>query len=161
MKKTILLIIALSAVFFAGNFLFSGRESQFLLSKNSKEENIIHKNIKIGESTVKIEVAISEEDKKRGLSGREFLPEDQGLLFVFELPGFHSFWMKEMNFPIDIIWIGDNLEIIGIEENLDPDSYPQIFSPPKPTWLVLEVNAGWAKRHNAEAGMTAKFLDIR
>ena len=81
------------------------------------------------------------------------------MLFVFDKSGFYPFWMKEMNFSIDIVWIGDNWEIIGVAENLNPDSYPQTFSPSQPVWLVLEVNAGWVKRHNIKTGMTVKVLN--
>lgn len=137
--------------------MFSNNQSEILASKNLKEENITYKNIGIGNSVIKVKVALSEEEKRKGLSGREFLPKDQGLLFIFNKPGFYQFWMKEMNFPIDIVWIGDNLEIIDLTENLKPDSYPQTFFPSKPAQFVLEVNAGWIKRHYIKKGMTARI----
>lgn len=147
MKKVIFLIVIVLFLFFP--------------SKNPKEENIFIENIAMGDSVIKVEIAISEEEKKRGLSGRKFLPENQGLLFVFDKSGFYSFWMKDMNFPIDIVWLGNNLEIIDMGENLGPETYPQTFFPQRPAKFVLEVNAGWIKRHNIKLGMTAKVLSAK
>src|SRR3989344_8940875 len=61
--------------------------------------------IKIGQKTIFIEIADTQEKQKKGLSGRDNLPEDSGMLFVFKEEGHHQFWMKDMNFSIDIIWI--------------------------------------------------------
>ena len=157
MKKIIFLVVVALAIFFIGDFLFSGRENQFFPLKNLKEENIIYKNIAMGDSVIKAEIALSEEEKRKGLSGRKFLPEDAGMLFIFDKPNLYVFWMKEMKFPIDIIWIGDNLEIIDITENLNPDSYPRTFFPSKPAQFVVEVNAGWVKKHYIKKGMTVRI----
>ena len=159
MKKVIFPIVIIAVLFLVGKFLFSNHEKGILASKNLKKENIAYKNIKISDSIIKAEIAASEENKKRGLSGRESLVETAGMLFVFDKSGFYPFWMKEMNFSIDIVWIGDNWEIIGVAENLNPDSYPQTFYPPKPARLALEVNAGWAKKNNVKIGMTASVLN--
>ena len=159
MKKIFFLIFIVAVLFLAGKVLFSNRGNETLAPKNLKKEKIVHKNIGIGDSIVRAEIALSEEEKKKGLSGKESLAEAAGMLFVFDKSGFYPFWMKEMNFSIDIVWIGDNWEIIGVAENLNPDSYPQTFSPSQPVWLVLEVNAGWVKRHNIKTGMTVKVLN--
>ncbi len=88
----------------------------------------------------------------RGLSGRVRLPDKEGMLFVFPKPAVYRFWMKEMRFPIDIIWIGVEKKVVGFSENLAPESYPETFAPPSPVQYVLEVNAGWVQRHNLALG---------
>ena len=89
-----------------------------------------------------MEIANTDAERTQGLSGRASLPAGTGLLFVFESPGKYGFWMKDMNFPIDIVWLGDGMLPVGIEKNVSPDSYPQVFYPPVPVRYVLEVNAG-------------------
>lgn len=101
--------------------------------------------LQIGEQIFKLEIADEPEELARGLSGREKLPEDYGLLFVFPKPGRHGFWMKDMKFPIDIIWLDENKEIISITKNLEPNSYPQVFYPPRDIKYALEINTGIIK----------------
>lgn len=106
---------------------------------------------------VEIEVARTPEEQARGLSGRESLAENAGMLFVYEQSITPSFWMKEMNFPLDIIWIGEDKKIVDITENMLPETYPQTFQPKALVQYVLEVNAGWAKNHNISIDDRAEF----
>ena len=112
--------------------------------------------IKIGGFNMKVELANTPQQHQKGLSSRTSLDYDKGMLFVFENPIIPSFWMKDMNFSIDIIWIDEDFAIIDIEHSISPESFPETFSPPQSVSYVLEVNAGWARR----AGLTIyqKFL---
>jgi len=101
--------------------------------------------IEIEGKTFKLEIADEPEELTQGLSGREKLAQDYGLLFVFPKPGRHGFWMKDMKFPIDIIWLNENREVIGITKNLEPSSYPQVFYPPSEIKYALEINTGIIK----------------
>jgi len=100
--------------------------------------------------TLKIELAQTEAERRQGLSGRASLPEDSGMLFVFDAPTYPGFWMKDMNFPLDVIWLDENWQVVGITANVLPDSFPQAFYPPQGKLIkyVLELNAGWADTHN-------------
>lgn len=91
---------------------------------------------------INIEIADTNAERMQGLSGRESLETGRGILFIFPESGLYGFWMKDMNFSIDIIWLNGDLQPIGIEKNISPDSYPQVFYPPVPVKYVLEVNAG-------------------
>src|SRR3989339_720000 len=64
------------------------------------------------------------------------------LFGIFNKIGVYHFWMKDMNFPIDIIWIGEDYKIVYIKENALPESYPEKFNPNQPALYVLEINAG-------------------
>lgn len=98
--------------------------------------------LKINDFLLRVEIADIEEKRMMGLSGRQNLAENEGMLFVFEEPDFYSFWMKDMNFPIDIVWIGQDLKIADITENVSPETFPNVFGPKAKIKYVLEVNAG-------------------
>lgn len=93
----------------------------------------------------------------QGLSGRESMPHNHGMLFIFSEPGKHCFWMKDMNFPLDMIWINADKEVIDIREDIQPDSYPQSFCPDQPALYVLEVNAGVADKAYLTPGSKLQF----
>jgi uncharacterized membrane protein (UPF0127 family) len=88
----------------------------------------------------------------KGLSGHPGLDENEGMLFVFEDSIERSFWMKDMNFSIDIIWIDENFKVVGFVERATPESYPQSFSSLVPVQYVLEVNAGDVAKKGIEVG---------
>ncbi|MEK7510163.1 MAG: DUF192 domain-containing protein [Patescibacteria group bacterium] len=99
-----------------------------------------------------LQVVRTPEEQSVGLSGRESLAENAGMLFVYKKPFIPGFWMPDMRFSIDIIWIDKNRKIVGIEDNVAPQTYPDIFQPSLPVLYVLEVNANWAKNHNISIG---------
>ncbi len=98
--------------------------------------------IQIGTTTITAEIADTKKKRGLGLSGRSTLPADRGMLFIFDQPNKHGFWMKDMNFPLDIVWFDKNRTIVGITKNLQPNSYPQIFYPPQEIVSALEINTG-------------------
>lgn len=107
-----------------------------------------------------VDVADTPEKKAQGLSGRIGMGEDEGMLFVYDAPGLYTFWMKDMLFSIDIIWINENYEIVDIAKNALPDSFLQTFQPQKPAQYVLEVNAGFSDRNNIQIGSRVDFSEI-
>ena len=74
------------------------------------------------------------------------------MLFIFNSADNYGFWMKDMIFPIDIIWIGENKKIVYIEKNVLPESYPKNFSPNVKAMYVLEVLSGFSEKHNIKIG---------
>lgn len=114
-------------------------------------------------TAVAVEVADSAEERRVGLSEHVSLAPDRGMLFLFDEPGAYAFWMKDMDFSIDIIWLNGET-IVGIEPNV-PVPTPgvgtgdlPIYEPEFPTDRVLEVNAGLAAAHGLAPG---DFLDIQ
>ncbi len=103
-------------------------------------------------TAVSVELAETREQQERGLGGRTGLAEDRGLLYILRKPDFYTFWMKDMTFPIDIIWIDKNQKVIDISHSLTPDTYPRIFQPVHPAQIILEVSAGFAKKHDIQIG---------
>lgn len=96
-------------------------------------------------------------DRMRGLSNREYLSYNEAMLFVFPDAGMHGIWMKEMRFPIDIIWLDEQQMVITIESNVSPDSYPTVFNPVTPAKYVVEVNAGWAMQNEVDIKTKLNF----
>jgi len=135
MVKNILLGIGFFIILIIGGGLYN-----FLIG--NKQEKLAE--VKIGDAKFEVEVADSVLKKARGLSNRGGLPENKGMLFVFDISGQYPFWMKGMNFPLDIIWIkGD--KIIGIEKNIPPPAAGEIlksYQPAESIDKVLEINAG-------------------
>lgn len=106
----------------------------------------------IGSTPVEASVADTLSSRIKGLSGTPFLPDNVVKLFAFGAAGNHSIWMKDMNYSIDILWVSEAGEIVHIEENASPESYPESFSSPVPAWYVIETNAGFVERHEITLG---------
>lgn len=88
------------------------------------------------------EVAATQAVREKGLSNRVSLPTNHAMLFVFDQSGEYCFWMKDMRFPLDMIWLDANKKIIYIQENATPASYPAAFCPGQFAQYVVEVNDG-------------------
>ena len=129
----------------------------FLFNINQKQDPTETKIVSVRDMKVKVDLALTLEEQGQGLSGRESLKEDEGMLFVFEKPGQYSFWMKDMNFPIDIIWIGENLKVVYIKENVLPESYPETYGPDRDAKYVLEVISGFSEKNNLKIGDRVEF----
>jgi uncharacterized membrane protein (UPF0127 family) len=106
----------------------------------------------IGETKVSASIAQSWPDRIKGLSGTKFLPEDTVKLFIYESEGFHSIWMKEMNYAIDIIWVNTEGSIVYLIEEATPESYPAMFVPDVPALYVIETVAGFIRKHGIKVG---------
>ena len=102
----------------------------------------------LGGAQVFVEIADTSSLREKGLSGHKKLSADQGMLFVFQESQQYGFWMKDMLFPIDIIWFDSNRKIVDVWENATPESYPKIFTPRALSLFVLEVPAGFFAEHN-------------
>lgn len=101
---------------------------------------------------VSVTIADDVAERQQGLSGVESLDELEGKLFMFDVEGYYDIWMKDMRFPIDIIFINNELEIVHIEENVLPETYPLTFTSPVPARFVLETNAHFARSFNVSVG---------
>ena len=106
----------------------------------------------IGDTQIVLELARTDAQKTLGLGGRTELDADHGMLFINTEEGEYGFWMKDMRFSIDILWLAEDGRVVDIKENAPPDSYPRVFAPRSPARLVLEVNAGFASSHHVNIG---------
>jgi uncharacterized membrane protein (UPF0127 family) len=118
--------------------------------------------VKIKDITIPVETASGVHQIARGLSGRDSLQQDSGMLFLFDRKYYYNFWMRGMRFPIDIAMI-DNGEIVDAFESVQPprDSTPSRlakYSPSVPVDVVLEVNAGFLDRNGINVGDKVEII---
>ena len=108
---------------------------------------------------IPVEVADTVEKRSLGLGKRSGLENGWGMLFVFEKRKQHGFWMKDMQFPLDIIWL-DNHRIVHILRNVQPaksGNNPSVMIPPVAGNFVLEIDAGYADKLNLQVGQHLKY----
>lgn len=106
----------------------------------------------IGSVTVQASIADSLPERIKGLSDTPYLPKGVVKLFAFGAAGEHAIWMKDMNYPIDIIWTNKEGVIVHVEEKVSPKTYPDSFGSPKPAWYVIETNAGFVEENSLTVG---------
>lgn len=126
---------------------------------NAKKNSSGSPTLAIAGHLLKVEIADTEEKQQQGLSGRDSLPQNSGMLFIMPMPGRYTFWMKDMKFPIDLIWIKDGkvVDIIQnakIELNTKDDDLLRYVSVVDAN-MVLEVNAGFAEKYQIKSGDAA------
>lgn len=124
-----------------------------------KQSGAVHalSNIKT-EETFLVEVIRDMQDLKKGLSHRESMAEGHGMLFVLDASQEHAFWMKDMRFPLDIIFMRGDMQIIEILEDLQPctEECPIYFPKKRPAY-ALEINAGLARKYGLAVGNIMVF----
>jgi uncharacterized membrane protein (UPF0127 family) len=108
---------------------------------------------------IDVEVADDKRTRERGLMYRTSLGEKEGMLFVFEDRFVHRFWMKNTCIPLDMLFIDQDGLIVGIEENV-PTLNLNTYFVDCPSLFVLEVNAGWSRRHGVRAGQRIKIEGV-
>lgn len=133
--KTVFLVVV--AILVLGIFLIRDQRGQTL---------------QFGSKTLQLEIANTDELRTKGLSGRESLPANQAMWFEFGESSVHCFWMKDMNFPIDIIWLNEQRKVVHVKENAQPSSYPESFCPDGASKYVLEVQSGLVRQENITIG---------
>jgi hypothetical protein len=156
------LIKLLSSIFIL-TFIAAGcnrqTNSPAAVAPTAPAENYNHQ-LQIGAQTLNVEIANTPAERQQGLSDRKSMAQNQGMLFNFGSPVTPAFWMKDMNFNLDFIWIAGG-KVVGIASDVPAPQSPadklQLYYPPSAVDEVLEVNAGWAKKNNITAGDEVKF----
>lgn len=143
-------------------FLLLGAVSLFLYvifvsyAPAPKQHVSVHQNdimVSINDSlNLKTQLAQTPAERARGLSAHKNLEKDEAMLFIFNEPYRYSFWMKDMDFPIDIIWLNENKQIVSIKESADPSDYPQSYVPENNARYVLETVSGFSEKNNLQRG---------
>lgn len=118
--------------------------------------------VTINTLSVDADVAVTANQRRKGLSKRESLPFGEGMIFIFENPGLYGMWMKDMRFAIDIFWLDQNKKIVDIATNVAPESGKKdnqltVYKPRKEAKYVLEVNAGLVDLNRIQIGDQASF----
>ncbi len=122
--------------------------------------------VTVGSSWFEVEIAATSQERSRGLSGRESLPDSSGMLFVYDSAQTPSFWMREMLIPLDFVWIGEDCSVVDLHTNVPPPppgtstgSLPK-YKPANPVRYVLEINTGKVDELGIEIGDPVSFEGI-
>ncbi len=113
--------------------------------------------LEVGSQLYNIEYASTAAKREIGLSNRDSLPDDTAMLFDFGKTGKYCIWMKDMNFPIDILWVDGDRKVTEIRQNVPPDSYPESFCPADDVVYVIELKAGEVSRSGVSEGERISF----
>ena len=154
------ILLAASFGFYKGVLSVGGN---YVASDHFSVSQLKQPAVQVGEVKIPVELATTSAAIKKGLSGRQSLGEEQGLLFIFDRPAIYQFWMPDMHFPIDIIWIAND-EVVDVDEDVSPKfdpAHPIFYRPSKPADIVLEVNAGWFSRHGLRVGDKVIYSNLR
>lgn len=111
----------------------------------------------VGTGRVAVELARTPVEVERGLGGRDSLGPHEGMFFVFPASDRYAFWMRDMRFSIDVVWLDEKLRVVDVKADTPPESYPATFAPSAPARYVLEVPAGYAAAHGIGIGTQASF----
>ncbi|BCX13894.1 MAG: hypothetical protein KatS3mg085_426 [Candidatus Dojkabacteria bacterium] len=162
LKSPIILLISAIAtvisVFFAvlialgvgENFLNNNEANQDIQLNAIPSENI--EIIAPNGKKIFVEIADDNTERQRGLMFRDYLPEDAGMLFVFEKEQTLNFWMKNTYIPLDIIFLDADKKVVKIHTNTMPNQTTEIYSSEKPAKYTLEVNAFWTEKNGIKIG---------
>jgi uncharacterized membrane protein (UPF0127 family) len=118
----------------------------------SSSDHLATREVRFATTSITVEVADTETLRNQGLSGRSGLAPGQGMLFVFDDDNPAQIWMKDMLFPIDIVWLSADGAVITVTPDVSPDTYPEVFSPAQWARYVLELPAGYAQSHHIAEG---------
>ena len=122
--------------------------------------------IKIGDVIFEVELAINPTERSRGLSGRNSLEKNSGMLFVFDKDSATQFWMYGMKFSLDLVWISNSCEIVDITYSAEYPENPKsseglvLYSSKSPATYTLEINAGEVNLHDINIGGLVEFLNF-
>lgn len=159
--KTLYVILAVLAIIIIGFFLFrafpSGKSAFISLFPASTLTDKGNATATIQGKSIQLLIAKTPQEQHTGLSDRNSLAQDTGMVFVFNHPDYYLFWMRHMKFPLDIIYLHGN-KIVTLLQNVKNPAYsvvnPPILRPQAPADKVIEVNAGFAQKYNLKTGDT-------
>jgi uncharacterized membrane protein (UPF0127 family) len=117
-----------------------------------------HATLRVGDGVFKAQVARTNEARAQGLSNTATLRSDQAMIMVYGKDDEWAVWMKDMNYPIDIVWLDKDKKVVHIVKNAPPESYPyEQFTPKKEARYVLELPAGTVGNKSIVIGGQATF----
>lgn len=151
--KTIILIVVLFVVFIILFLLFYSLKNM-TISQETKYADVCLKN-----ECFKAELAITNQEKAKGLMYRTSLDDKSGMLFIYNPASKPGIWMKNTKIPLDIIWLNQDKEIVFLAKDAQPgdENNYQHFQPQVLAGYVLEINAGWADKLNLKTSDKADF----
>lgn len=113
--------------------------------------------VAVGDGVFKARVAQTQKQRDEGLSGVKYLESNEAMLFLFDSSDKWSMWMKDMEIPLDILWLDQSQKVIYIVKGASPDDFPKSYIPNDPALYVLELPQGTVDSKNIRIGSKATF----
>ena len=158
-KNKILIVAFQFAILSVSSFQLNatGSQNNSNIGGNNSDffPNYEKKSVLINGFEVSLAIASNDELRIKGLSGSEKLNENEGMLFLFDKPSKEGFWMNEMKYAIDIIWLDSNSSVVHIEKNLEPCKVSlacPVYDPQVNSLYVIELSTGFVDRHSIKKG---------
>ena len=155
------LILAIGLLFIIIGMFYKIATANLLPAQTSDTNNVIEyaygRTIHVGQNILKLKIADTEESRINGLSNTTSLCSECSMLFVFPKVGAYSFWMKDMNYDIDIIYIDENMKVIDVYDHVLKSEYPKTYVSNSPAKYVLEINAGKSQELQIKEGDIVKY----
>lgn len=123
--------------------IFKSKDIQGLVFNKEIRYDVV---VKTPNGVINTEVADNDATRERGLSFRKSMQDSEGMLFIFDVSGRQAFWMKDMNFALDILWLDEEGRVVYMEENVATSTYPGYFVNEPKAKYVFEINAGLANK---------------
>ena len=133
------------------------------VQNNSPTADYRKVNVTVNGVQLLADVAATSDQRSKGLAVKDSLAENESMLFYFPKANEYSFWMKDMKFPIDIIWLDTNRTVFHIEHSLEPcgpDECP-LYKPDGKAQYVLETVAGFSQKYNVTENTVVEFDPTR
>lgn len=135
-----------------GVFLLVGLGIKTVIDDITKPKMLVS----LAGATFQVDVAQTDDELQKGLAGRSSLASDEAMLFEFPRDDTWGIWMKGMKFPIDIIWLDSNKQVVYVKSNVQLDAEPyELYEPPVPARYVLEMAAGGVDKFKIKKGQIA------
>jgi uncharacterized membrane protein (UPF0127 family) len=162
--NTLIVFLAIFLLALSGFKFLTGDalgQAEILNSGEAKTKSLPNKvNVTINNVKLEADVALTSDEQTKGLSIKDKLQPNEGMLFPYEAPRILSFWMKDMKFPIDILWLNADKRVVHIEESLQPCS-PLLpcpsYAPDVQAQYVLETVAGFSSANGITEGIPVEF----
>lgn len=144
MKKLVIFAVFLFIV--GGGYFVLSRQSAFDASAPLAQIER-YATVEISDQSFEVEIADTDALRSKGLSNRASMSANSGMIFLFDGPDTYDFWMKDMQFPLDFVWINNGV-VVDITRRVEPVPNPQsvenipTYKPKSPVDAVLEINAG-------------------
>jgi uncharacterized membrane protein (UPF0127 family) len=152
MERNLVLTSLAIAIFFGILLSFNFGSTPTTNVAPTPEIVYTHSTVTIGVKTFDALVSDTDKLREQGLSGRSGLATNQVMLFIFSKPGNLGFWMKDMKFSIDILWLDSQYHVVSFEKNIAPNTYPKVFFPTQASQYVIELSAGTLAKLSIKEG---------
>lgn len=147
-KSFVQLLFGLLLLVIGGYALFSG-----ISGLTDNKQHLI-----APEGIITIEIADTTESRFQGLSNRDSLDANEGMMFVFDEPIINNcLVMRDMNFSLDMVWLNEEKRVVTIASDVAPETYPEVFCPEEPAKYALEINSGRADELGIAQGEVLRF----